>query len=259
MLSQKSLNTMNKQQIFQYIARSYADARRFTASYSGPENPFVPYVGKKIAISWSGGKDSCYTLLKAKELWLDVKYLFNLTNPEETISLTWAYNLDIIKEQARQLNIPLLTIPSIGKPEHIFSELCDFFVKEWIESIGAGHYLPTGQREFFQKLLYPRWMSLFEPNLWKNKKSHIEEIIQLGIVQKIVLVKEEEISSSFLWKTLDQNFLEYLDKIPNFQDFAWEISTYQTIVVDCPYFEKKLEFSDFYDFKVWDYRIHYYF
>mgnify|MGYP000944559062 FL=1 len=59
---------MDKQQVFQYITRSYADAKRFTASYSGPENAFVPYVGKKIAISWSGGKDSCYTLLKAKEL-----------------------------------------------------------------------------------------------------------------------------------------------------------------------------------------------
>ncbi|ATU05383.1 hypothetical protein BKN14_02935 [Candidatus Gracilibacteria bacterium HOT-871] len=251
---------MNKEEIFKRISYARADAKRFTGKYNGPENKFIPEKGKKIAISWSGGKDSCYVFCKAKDLGMEVKYLFTLTDPDEKISLTWPYNLDFIKKQAKELGMPLLTIPSTGNPEDIFGELFDFLVSEGIETIGAGHYLATGQREFFQKLLYPRNMSLFEPNLGLNTREHILEILNYGIVPKIILVNPKDIPISFIGKNVNYEFINFLDSYLDFYDYCGEIYAYQTVTVYCPYFKKELELGkDFYNFQIGNQRLYYYF
>lgn len=250
---------MTKEEIFRYMAYSMANSRRFTAKYNGPEREFIPEKWKKIAISWSWWKDSCYTFCKAKELGLDIKYLFNLTNPEETMSTTWAYNLDFIKEQARQLGVPLITIPAKWDPEEIFNDFFDFLASEWITTIWAWHYIPNGQREFLQKIWYPKWFSLFEPNFWKDQKEQILEIINSGVVPRIVSVNTSELPVRFLWQKVDKDFISFLEKIPNFKDFCWENSSYQTIAVNCPYFNKEIIFQWHYAFQMSFFRIHYYF
>ncbi|MBX9733379.1 MAG: adenosine nucleotide hydrolase, partial [Chitinophagaceae bacterium] len=67
---------------------------------------------KNLLCSWSGGKDSCYALMKAKELGYVPKVLLNVLNEEGKISRSHGIPTNILQAQADAMGIPLYTVAS---------------------------------------------------------------------------------------------------------------------------------------------------
>lgn len=62
--------------------------------------------------SWSGGKDSCYTMMQAMQLGYQPKVLLNMVNENGKVSRSHGLPLEILKQQAGQMRLPLVTLPT---------------------------------------------------------------------------------------------------------------------------------------------------
>ena len=62
--------------------------------------------------SWSGGKDSCYALMKAKQLGYDPKILVNMMNENGEISRSHGLPFAILQQQAAMMDLPIIAQPT---------------------------------------------------------------------------------------------------------------------------------------------------
>ena len=62
--------------------------------------------------SWSGGKDSCFALMKEIQNGSQPAVLLNMMNENGLISRSHGLPLSILNQQAKALNLPLKTVPS---------------------------------------------------------------------------------------------------------------------------------------------------
>ena len=69
-------------------------------------------VASKVGCSWSGGKDSCYALMKAMEDGKTPVVLLNVMNEKGVISRSHGLPRYILQQQADAMNIPLIAITS---------------------------------------------------------------------------------------------------------------------------------------------------
>lgn len=69
-------------------------------------------MSKKIACSWSGGKDACLALIYAVEQGFQPVVLFNIMNENGRISRSHALPISILEQQSQAANIPMVRIHS---------------------------------------------------------------------------------------------------------------------------------------------------
>ena len=67
---------------------------------------------KNALCSWSGGKDSCFALMKAKEAGYSPKVLLNVLNEEGKISRSHGIPSAILQQQAAEPGLPVKLISS---------------------------------------------------------------------------------------------------------------------------------------------------
>ena len=62
----------------------------------------------KVFASWSGGKDCCLALYRAKAAGMDIRYLVNMVTADGKRSCSHGISAAIIKRQAEALGIPIV-------------------------------------------------------------------------------------------------------------------------------------------------------
>jgi len=109
----------------------------------------------KFAVLFSGGKDSCLALHKAKLKGYDIKYLLCVL-PEHSDS--WMFHkpdLKLLRKQAKELDIPLITQKSKGKKDKELEDLKKLInkIKNKVDGIIVGGIASNYQAKRFLKLL----------------------------------------------------------------------------------------------------------
>ncbi|MCK4521734.1 MAG: diphthine--ammonia ligase [Nanoarchaeota archaeon] len=208
----------------------------------------------KIALSWSGGKDSYLLLQKAIENGFKIKFLFNLIDKEKKISITPPYNKELMVLQSKALGLPLRQIDLSGNPRGKFKEFVVSVKNQGIDTLGMGYIGLKGQREFVQDTAIEAKIDVFEPLCSIDQKELLKEVIKHKIKPLIISVDYKKMSKMWLGKVVNNNFLNYLDKIKNVS-YCGERGEFQTLVVDAPFFKKKIIMENYTPVKVDD---HYY-
>ena len=67
---------------------------------------------KMFVCSWSGGKDSCYALMKAKQMGFNPTVLLNVLNEQGEISRSHGIPKMVLEKQAEMLGLPLYAVPA---------------------------------------------------------------------------------------------------------------------------------------------------
>jgi len=248
----------DKNIIVKSILRSYAKATYLTWVYDWPVNEFKED-WTKMAISWSWWKDSCYCLHDALKRNIDVKMLFVVVDSKTKMSLTWPYNVDLLKKQSDSIWIPLYKVNISKDP---ISSLENFFYllnKNWIDSLGFWYFIPEWQRELIQELAYKHWLSIFEPNLWVNQEKRLLDLFEIWIESIVVWINQRNMDIKYLWKKLNNIFYDYLKSKKQYTQFCWENWDFQTFVLDAPFFKNSIKLDDYYRFQIGNYIINYYF
>lgn len=193
-------------------------------------------MNKNCFVSWSGGKDSCLALFKAKELGYNPVKLLTMFGTEE-ISSSHRLNEKIINAQADSLGIDYI----IGKSE--FHEYEKIFVSNLIKFKEQGiNYGIFGDidldehKQWEDRVCKSADMEAVLP-LWKiDRKEIVKEFISLGFKAKIIVVNTNMLDAKFLGQDLSFSLIEEIEK--SGADPCGENGEYHTVVYDGPIFKK---------------------
>ena len=201
---------------------------------------------KRIVISYSGGKDSTLALhriIQAGE-W-EIDSLLTTVNDEHRRSSIHGVRESLLDVQAASLGIPLRkvfipTLCSNERYENIMSKAIVKMVEDGVSHIMFGDIFLADVKAYRENMLASTSITPVFP-LWNESSTTlIEEFLTLGYKTVVTCIDNEWLSSSFVGKTIDE---EFLSNLPDNVDPCGENGEFHTFVFDGPIFKKKITFS----------------
>ncbi|MEH6942831.1 diphthine--ammonia ligase [Bacillus sp. JJ722] len=200
----------------------------------------------KVALSWSGGKDACFTLHKLHEQGIEVACLLTTIPKELNATFGHGEKREAIEAQGKALGIPVEWISCT------FSTYTDDFiakVKEvknayQITAIAYGDLYLDEHREWGERVaeaigmeaLYPLWMKE------SDTPAALQQFIASGYRAKVIRIMQNYFSEDWLGRDLNMSFyhdLQNLSVCP-----MGEKGEYHTFVYDGPLFQQKVSFKE---------------
>ena len=205
----------------------------------------------KLAIIYSGGKDSNMALLLAKREGHEIKCLINIM-PENKYSYMFHYpNADLTNLQAIALELPLIQIKTKGEKEKELDDLKKAIkqaIKEYkIDGIAIGGIKSNYQGSRFEKIAQELKIKVFCPLWQKDELEVIRDLKKEKFKTIFVNVAADRLNKSFLNKEIT-DYIGFFEKNRKILNPAGEGGEYESLVLDMPMFKKRIEIID-YDIK----------
>lgn len=189
----------------------------------------------------SGAKDSMYAAFAASKMH-ELVCLIALI-PENNDS--WMFhtpNLHLIPKQAELIGLPLVSVPTSGKKEEELNDLKKAIevakCKYKIEGIVSGAIASSYQKTRIDNICKELELESIAP-LWHiDAEQYMQNLILEGFEVIIVSIAAEGFDESWLGRNIDRNAIADLKKL-NIH-IAGEGGEYETFVLDCPLFKKKI-------------------
>jgi uncharacterized protein (TIGR00290 family) len=194
--------------------------------------------------SWSGGKDCCLALYRAKAEGLNIRYFFNMVSEDGKRSRSHGIRAAVIKKQAEALGIPILQQPTVDEAyEAVFTKALQGFKRQGIEFGVFGDIDFNEHREWIERVCKAAAITPRLP-LWLEDQSKLmEEFIAAGFKAVVVAVKADLLGKEFLGRIVDKKFLADIAALDKGITPCGEAGEFHTLVVDGPIFKKRLDLT----------------
>ena len=206
----------------------------------------------KLASFFSGGKDSTYSIYLSIQTGHSVECLLTINTECEDSMLFHFPNTWITNLQSKIMDIPLLsnTIYTNDLDDEI--KVLDTMVKlakdkYGIEGIVHGGISSNFQKKIFNEICVKNNLILFSP-LWNiDQYTYMHQLLNNKFVIILIGVSAMGLDQAWLGSVIDHPSLEKLTKLSKKNGFnlAFEGGEAETLVIDCPIFNKKLEITSF--------------
>lgn len=153
--------------------------------------------------------------------------------------------VELLEQQAQALGLPLYKLmvpefPSMQDYDRLLQSTLKKFRAQGVEYSIFGDIFLEDLKKYREDQLAKVGMSGVFP-LWKIPTPQLaREFIQLGFKAVIVCVNEKNLDSSFVGRTIDQNFL---NDLPANVDSCGENGEFHSFVYDGPIFCKPIRFQ----------------
>jgi ABC transporter with metal-binding/Fe-S-binding domain ATP-binding protein len=211
----------------------------------------------KLAALFSGGKDSTYSIYKAKLEGHQVVCLITIHPLSDESMLLHFPNTQLTKLQSESMNIPQLTIDSISNDPDSESKILEEILNEakkkhGIEGVVHGGISSKYQKKFFTNVCAKLQLNIISPLWQKNQKEYMKNLIESKFRFIIVSVTSSGLDDSWLGKEITQSELSNLEKLATKHGFNlnFEGGEAETLVIDCPLFAYPLKIVK--AKKIWD-------
>ncbi|MFD1707500.1 diphthine--ammonia ligase [Siminovitchia sediminis] len=197
----------------------------------------------RIALSWSGGKDSCMALHELIAAKKEVACLVT-TVPKET-GKTFAHQEDVMKitSQAHALGIPLELIHCT------YDTYTDDFLKKLtklksqyrLKAIAFGDMYLKGHREWGEKLAKAAGLEALYP-LWSEQKdmlNRLQRFVDAGYKAEVIKVREDVLPAEWVGRQVDHSFVKDISEKQVCP--MGESGEYHTFVLDGPLFQREIK------------------
>ncbi|BDD06923.1 Dph6-related ATP pyrophosphatase [Aureibacter tunicatorum] len=197
---------------------------------------------KKCIASWSGGKDSCFALVKAIQNGYEAVGLLNMMNENGQISRSHAIPGEVLERQAAVLELPIYKVPSTwGDYESKYiKELKDIKSENYYETVVFGDIDLEPHREWEEKVSAQADVVAYLPLWLKDRKELVYEMIDSG-VEAIIVSCNTDLGIDFLGRKITRELVSELEA--RGVDACGENGEYHTLVVNAPIFKKKIDVS----------------
>jgi uncharacterized protein (TIGR00290 family) len=195
---------------------------------------------KKVVVSWTGGKDGCYSCYKAIADGYEVTHLLNFRNIKKSGSHD--INPRIIQVQSQAIGIPIIQRDFFSYEQEFKNVVLDLRAQgARIDGAVFGHI--ETHKMLVDRICRDLDIDLLLP-IWKQKSEKIlTEIIDSGFEVFIVSIKESLLSREWLGRRIDERFIDDLADVNDSLDPCGENGEFHTIVTDGPIFKKKIILS----------------
>ncbi|MFD2761542.1 Dph6-related ATP pyrophosphatase [Lentibacillus juripiscarius] len=198
-------------------------------------------MGKQVALSFSGGKDSCLALYYLEREGIEVKCLLTTAWKDQQTTVAHDETRSRVQEQAERFGIP---IHFIETDFYTYGDDFVFHIKEMkrrygIDGIAFGDIYLEGHREWGEQIAGRAGVEAVYP-LWSDQAkvpALLRDFVSLGFRAEVIKTDPEKLPVSWEGRELDASFvsdiLTYHDVCP-----MGESGEYHTYVHDGPIFRK---------------------
>ncbi len=200
----------------------------------------------KVAVLFSGGKDSVLALHRALEKF-EVKCLVSVF-PKSPTSYMFHYpNIRLAGLQAKAMGLPIVTKVTEGKAEEELRDLEEVLesLKD-IQGIVSGALASRYQKGRIDRIAGKLGIESIAPLWGADPERHWREILGLGFRVVITGVACEGLGKGWLGRVIDIQSLEELKRLSEKHRFhlAGEGGEFETLVTDGPIFRKRIEIRE---------------
>lgn len=204
----------------------------------------------KCAVLFSGGKDSVYATYLAKKNNYEISCLISIfsKNPESYMFHT--PSITKVEKQSEVMNIPLIIQKTKGEKEEELKDL-EYAIKKAkdeynIETIVTGAVQSVYQKSRIQNICDKLGINCLNPLWQKDQIELLEELIENNFEIIIVGVFAYPLDEKWLGRKIDKKFIEDAKKLQERYSInpAGEGGEFETFVVNCPLFRKKIRIRD---------------
>ena len=204
----------------------------------------------KVAVLFSGGKDSCLALFKIRQKF-EIKFLLNVAPKNKDSFMFHKPDEKLLERQALELKIPLITIKSKGEKEKELKDLENLLrlVKKEVQGIVAGGIASSYQGKRIKKICKKLKLKFIAP-LWDYDGKRIwGELIENKFKVILTKISCEGLGKEWLGKIITKKKFEELKKLAEKYKFRidFEGGEAETAVLYMPGFEKEIKIN--YDLK----------
>jgi len=198
---------------------------------------------KRVALSWSSGKDSAWSLhLLKQDPQIEVIALLTTLNEEFDRVAMHAVRRELLEAQSRAAGLPLLSIPlpwpcSNQEYESRMRAACDRALAEGVDAIAFGDLFLTDIRAYREKQLTGTGLEPIFP-VWKIPTRQLaNDMIAAGLRAKLTCVDPRVLDRRFAGRDFDSGLLADL---PPSVDPCGENGEFHTFVYAGPMFQQPI-------------------
>jgi ABC transporter with metal-binding/Fe-S-binding domain ATP-binding protein len=208
----------------------------------------LPIPAVKLGALYSGGKDSTFAILRAKEMGHQIVCLITV-HAEADDSMLFHYpNSRVTKYLSDAMQIPAIEFAAKGRSENdeigsLNEAMARAKSRFGIEGIVHGGIASNYQKKAFEKACGQQRLAAVTP-LWKiEPMEYMQELIRRSFKIMIVGVSAMGLGKEWLGKQIDSEALAKLASLSKKYGFnlTFEGGEAETLVIDCPLFFKKLK------------------
>ncbi|WP_407381665.1 TIGR00289 family protein [Methanobrevibacter sp.] len=199
----------------------------------------------KVAVLFSGGKDSTMAVYNALESGEDVKYLLAMKSANDESYMFHVPNIHLTDLLAEAMNIPIMSIETDGIKEAELEDLKRGFQKLktlGIEAIYTGALYSVYQKSRIEKLGEECGLKIISPYWHVNELDYMQKIVSLGFEVIISGVAAYGLDEKWLGRVIDDKCIDDLLKLNEKVglNIAFEGGEAETLVIDGPIFNKRV-------------------
>ena len=204
----------------------------------------------RIASLFSGGKDSVFAVYKAVQAGYEVVCLITIKSKRTDSYMFHIPNIELAKLQAETLEIPIIYMNSSGVKEKELEDLKKAIKrakeKYNIQGIVSGALASNYQAERVKKICDELSLRSINPLWGIDEEQYLKDLIKAKFNAIITGIAADGLSKSWLGRKIDTNCISDLKKLheKNKIHIAAEGGEYETFVLDCLMFNKKIEIKD---------------
>jgi len=199
----------------------------------------------KAAALFSGGKDSTFAIYQAMKQGVEVKYLVSIF-PKNPDSYMFHYpNIKVTRLLAEAMEIPLVFRTSEGRKEEELKDIEEALrsVRRGIEAVIVGALESNYQKERIERICENLGLKMIAP-LWHMDRDKIwKNLLDSGFRVMITKVAAGGLDRSWLGRVIDEDNINDFLRICSERGIhpGGEGGEFETTVLDCPIYKKKLE------------------
>jgi len=210
-----------------------------------------------IASLFSGGKDSTYSIYKAKQEGHQIRCLITILPLSEESMLLHFPNIELTKLQSKSMGIPQIYIESRSNETETEVNLIEKILAKAkseydLEGLVHGGILSKFQKNIFDRVCSKLNLKLISPLWQKEQIEYMKNLIESNFNFIITSVSADGLDEKWLGKEITIQDLEKLDQLSKKYGFNinFEGGEAETLVIDCPLFSHPIKILK--SRKIWD-------
>ncbi|VVB53082.1 Diphthamide synthase [uncultured archaeon] len=202
----------------------------------------------RVSVLFSGGKDSAYALYWALNQGWDVAELLTLRSGRDDSYMFHVPCVDLTPLQAKASGLPHRLVDVSGVKEDEVDELIKAFDGVDVDGFVSGALASEYQRTRLERVGEATGLKSFTPLWHKDPRMLLLDMIRGGFDVRFSAVAAEGFTESWAGRRLDESVVEELVRLNGkFKvHVGGEGGEYESVVLDAPFFSRKIEVSDSY-------------
>jgi diphthine-ammonia ligase len=199
----------------------------------------------KLVALFSGGKDSIYAILKAREEGHAVEKLATVFSDNPDSYMYHTPNIGLTFMQSRCLGMQLVSKGSTGEKEKEVEDLKILLSNLDVEGVTCGAIASKYQKERVENVCKELDLKLVAPLWGKEPEELLRSMLEEDFEIMITAVAADGFDESWLGRIIDEKCLQDLVELNKKHgiNVCGEGGEFETLVLDCPLFSKRLEIT----------------